>query len=199
MDNGWIKLQEFTKKSETFNGFEFSGHYSMSTDLFISLFKHYVETGENCLDDYSEYIYLKWRDVSGMDMCSNDEYEHISKALSRLRRLRIIDPDDLGEQRSKLERLRKNYRAYLSKLRNEPRRKATAHTRKIRSKVFEKYGRKCLCCGATKNLSIDHVVPLSKGGVNDISNYQPLCKSCNSKKGTRKTDYRKKKEVVINE
>lgn len=36
----------------------------------------------------------------------------------------------------------------------------------------------------------DHVVPLSRGGRNDISNIQPLCRSCNSTKGTRTIDFR---------
>jgi len=48
----------------------------------------------------------------------------------------------------------------------------------------------CLCCRKKKKLTIDHVVPLSKGGTNDISNIQPLCRSCNSKKRTRLTDFR---------
>ncbi len=48
----------------------------------------------------------------------------------------------------------------------------------------------CLCCGKHRPLAADHVTPLYLGGSDDISNIQPLCKSCNSKKGTRTIDYR---------
>ena len=53
------------------------------------------------------------------------------------------------------------------------------------------YGNKCLCCGKVGKLSIDHVKPLALGGSNDISNIQPLCQSCNSKKNMKHIDYRK--------
>ena len=53
------------------------------------------------------------------------------------------------------------------------------------------YNHRCLCCGKIKKLTADHVVPVSKGGSSNISNIQPLCKSCNSSKGTKTTDYRK--------
>ena len=33
-----------------------------------------------------------------------------------------------------------------------------------------------------ENLTVDHVVPLSKEGKHDIENIVPACKSCNSKK-----------------
>lgn len=53
-----------------------------------------------------------------------------------------------------------------------------------------KYNHRCLCCGEAKSLTIDHVIPVSKGGSSNISNIQPLCKSCNDSKGTNTFDYR---------
>lgn len=52
------------------------------------------------------------------------------------------------------------------------------------------YGNICLSCKESKTLTVDHVVPLSKGGNNTISNIQPLCKSCNSQKSSKTIDYR---------
>lgn len=54
------------------------------------------------------------------------------------------------------------------------------------------YGYACLCCGVTDRiLEADHVVPLTKGGSDDIGNIQPLCGECNRREFTAITDYRR--------
>jgi 5-methylcytosine-specific restriction endonuclease McrA len=50
---------------------------------------------------------------------------------------------------------------------------------------------KCLSCGSTENLSIDHIIPIFHGGSNLRENLQILCRSCNSRKGASVDDYRK--------
>ena len=52
----------------------------------------------------------------------------------------------------------------------------------------KKYNYTCVMCGRKEpeiKLTIDHIVPISKGGTNWILNIQPLCQSCNSKKGKK--------------
>ncbi len=56
-----------------------------------------------------------------------------------------------------------------------------------------RYNYQCLCCGKSEpeiKLTVDHVVPLSKGGSNSIDNIQPLCSVCNSQKHTKILDFR---------
>jgi 5-methylcytosine-specific restriction endonuclease McrA len=55
------------------------------------------------------------------------------------------------------------------------------------------HGYSCLRCLKSEpeiKLARDHVMPMQLGGSDTIDNIQPLCKSCNSKKGIRYIDYR---------
>lgn len=56
--------------------------------------------------------------------------------------------------------------------------------------MWATYGSACLACGSEERREVDHVVPVSQGGLNVRSNLQPLCKSCNNKKYTFIVDYR---------
>lgn len=55
----------------------------------------------------------------------------------------------------------------------------------VRDAVFARDGRVCDECGATDDLSIDHRIPESKGGGDDLGNLRVLCRPCNSRKGAR--------------
>ena len=55
----------------------------------------------------------------------------------------------------------------------------------MRVAVYARDNGACCHCGATESLSIDHIYPWSKGGLHEMSNFQTLCRSCNSRKGAR--------------
>lgn len=55
----------------------------------------------------------------------------------------------------------------------------------VRDKIFRRDNHRCLECGSREDLTIDHVIPKSKGGTNKSDNLITLCKSCNTKKGNK--------------
>ena len=58
----------------------------------------------------------------------------------------------------------------------------------LRHEVLKNGNFKCQDCGASKNevkLEVDHIIPVSQGGNDELSNLQVLCKECNRAKGNR--------------
>lgn len=56
----------------------------------------------------------------------------------------------------------------------------------------KQYNNTCPCCGESEpkiKLTEDHIIPLSKGGGDNIENIQPLCLKCNMKKHTKIIKY----------
>ena len=60
---------------------------------------------------------------------------------------------------------------------------------KLTLKVLKRDKYKCQICGKSPSthpelsLEVDHILPVSKGGTNDIENLQTLCFNCNRGKG----------------
>jgi 5-methylcytosine-specific restriction endonuclease McrA len=52
-----------------------------------------------------------------------------------------------------------------------------------RQNIFRRDGQKCLYCGSREDLTLDHVLPRSRGGKTSWQNLVTACKRCNSKKG----------------
>lgn len=69
----------------------------------------------------------------------------------------------------------------------------------IRFEVLRLANGRCELCGISnseKALEVDHILPKSLGGKDDLSNFQALCYSCNAaKRNTDSTDFRKLKTM----
>jgi 5-methylcytosine-specific restriction endonuclease McrA len=106
------------------------------------------------------------------------------------------------------EKDRKYYRTHKQTFRNqESKRRArkngvegTHFTKEEFQTLCDETGNKCLCCGRTGiPLTADHVIPLvfQVPRSDEISNIQPLCLSCNSRKGAKTVDYRNLQSLEI--
>lgn len=55
----------------------------------------------------------------------------------------------------------------------------------LRDQVMARDGHRCVECGSTYDLTLDHILPWSLGGPDTEENLRVLCRSCNSRKGDR--------------
>lgn len=53
----------------------------------------------------------------------------------------------------------------------------------VRTIVFRRDKYTCVICGTTAGISMDHIIPVSRGGLTTIDNCQCMCRSCNGSKG----------------
>lgn len=64
----------------------------------------------------------------------------------------------------------------------------TYHNRILRpnrNRIYKRDSHQCVYCGSSKNLTLDHVLPKSRGGKNDWNNLVTSCFKCNLKKADR--------------
>lgn len=59
-------------------------------------------------------------------------------------------------------------------------------TRKQWQEIKEAHNHTCAYCGRKmERLEMDHIIPLSKGGIHTAANIVPACRTCNAKKGNK--------------
>lgn len=58
-------------------------------------------------------------------------------------------------------------------------------TKKLRYKILRRDGFRCVVCGTVERLEIDHILPVTKGGLTEERNLRTLCFWCNRLKGDK--------------
>jgi 5-methylcytosine-specific restriction endonuclease McrA len=119
-----------------------------------------------------------------------ESYErHREKRTAEMRAWREANMDRVRENLRRWNEENRERANMLSRLKKHRRRASGVLTVADWELVLSIYGAACLRCGKAE-VTIDHVIPTSKGGPNIISNVQPLCGWCNTSKGTKTIDYR---------
>lgn len=70
----------------------------------------------------------------------------------------------------------------------------------MKRQVYNRQGGKCSMCGDKinyLNITVDHVIPISKGGTNTLDNMEAMCYTCNQmKRDHMKSDFLKHIEKI---
>jgi 5-methylcytosine-specific restriction endonuclease McrA len=57
--------------------------------------------------------------------------------------------------------------------------------RPSKAMIYKRDNNSCQYCGSTRHLTIDHIIPKSKGGSEEWTNLVVACSKCNTKKGDK--------------
>lgn len=151
-------------------------YYERTKEHYLETCKQYRESHKNERKQYFSKYYIEHQDV--FKERSKQAYENISEEGLEKRRQYI-------HKRRALKSFKKIRSEY------EVRRKVAAAalvsdmTEEQWNTTMKEFGGCCAYCGTDKNITRDHIVPLSKGGGYTKTNIIPCCASCNSKKNNK--------------
>ena len=95
----------------------------------------------------------------------------------------IARKESLARQRRNPDQVRERGRRRKARCRNAAR-GTMISTDDIRH-LFELHGGLCGYCGTNKANTVDHMMPIVRGGAHEIENLVPACMGCNASKGRR--------------
>lgn len=125
-----------------------------------------LKNGQNYCYVNSNNAVLKTQDVQLATRFKNAESaeEKLRKASRKLSGFKVINTDNGEEESVNSKVKRKNF------------------TQSERVKVYNKNRGRCAICGKFvpyDEFTVDHIIPLAKGGTNKPENLQCTCKTCN--------------------
>ena len=135
--------------------------------------------------------------VTAKYRAENPEHYRKLKREARLRNPQKTREESIARYRNNIESEKARYRKYYATHKHEivenGRRRRTrllaAPTFKVTSKDWTRlcntYNNCCAYCGANERLTMDHVIPLIRGGYHGIGNLLPACPRCNSSKNKK--------------
>jgi 5-methylcytosine-specific restriction endonuclease McrA len=161
------------------------GNYSVNYEHLKKALLHFVKTDNNILDELDVLIHASWGNLEDGEFLT-DETEIILRDF-------VNNDGNWHYKDFNADIVSQIHKKFIQHLRNKEIIESYLYKRKIfsqisiaeKNEIKQKLGNICKLCGTTKDLTIDHIIPLSKGGDNILENYQILCRSCNSKKGTK--------------
>lgn len=130
------------------------------------------------------------RKISRKSHAANRVYDRNYASIYRRRHPEYVQRHNSTYRRRYPERAKANSAVQVHRRRARLLGNGGAFTAKQWLALKAKHGHLCLCCRKHRKLEPDHVVPLCKGGRNDIKNIQPLCGTCNRRKAAKHIDYR---------
>ncbi len=63
----------------------------------------------------------------------------------------------------------------------------STHWKKLRLRILSRDGRECHWCGMDAT-TVDHIIPVAKGGTDDLENLVAACRRCNFSKQDKMPD-----------
>lgn len=150
----------------------------------LSSRKNYVITNASKFVSWDDELCHMIRNAKPFKSAADaDKYiKSHSKLMSELGKPIIVDENYEAVNVSGTKKLSKeNLKSIYSK--NSENKTQREHIPKdIRYQIFNKDSGICQMCGRPLDIdsfTIDHIVPISRGGITDISNYRCLCNRCN--------------------
>jgi hypothetical protein len=98
----------------------------------------------------------------------------------------LVDDEEQGQIRIARQRGKRASQKRARKIREQARKQTPFPcTPSQRLSRFALFNGRCAYCGTHGKMTVDHVVPLSRGGFDEASNIVPACTKCNSSKHAR--------------